>query len=71
MCNNTVKELKSRYDKSQATKEERTHQNGEVGRTQMLLTAVEEKNPHLTISYQLWVNEEYKIRGVLSWQEST
>ncbi|VFV25528.1 lrr and pyd [Lynx pardinus] len=34
--------------------------------TQMLLTAVEEKNPHLTISHQLWVNEEYRVRGVLS-----
>ncbi|XP_029780432.1 NACHT, LRR and PYD domains-containing protein 9 [Suricata suricatta] len=33
--------------------------------TQRLLTAVEEKNPHLTISRQLWVDEEYRIRGVL------
>ncbi|XP_008707999.1 NACHT, LRR and PYD domains-containing protein 9 [Ursus maritimus] len=33
---------------------------------QTLLTAVEEKNPHLTISHLLWVNEEYRIRGVLT-----
>ncbi|XP_022260797.1 NACHT, LRR and PYD domains-containing protein 9 [Canis lupus familiaris] len=33
---------------------------------QMLLTAVEEKNPHLTISHLLWINKEYRIRGVLT-----
>ncbi|XP_058386327.1 NACHT, LRR and PYD domains-containing protein 9 [Diceros bicornis minor] len=33
--------------------------------TQMLLTAVEEKNPHLTISHQPWVGDEYRIKGVL------
>ncbi|KAF3815039.1 hypothetical protein GH733_017315 [Mirounga leonina] len=32
----------------------------------MLLTAVEEKNSHLTISHLLWVNEEYRIRGALA-----
>ena len=32
---------------------------------QMLLTAVEEKKPHLTISHLLWINKEYRIRGVL------
>ncbi|XP_069313032.1 NACHT, LRR and PYD domains-containing protein 9 [Eulemur rufifrons] len=36
---------------------------GEV--TQILLTAVEEKLPHLTISHQPWVDEEYRARGVL------
>nr|XP_025841065.1 NACHT, LRR and PYD domains-containing protein 9 [Vulpes vulpes] len=33
---------------------------------QMLFTAVEEKNPHLTISHLLWINKEYRIRGVLT-----
>ncbi|XP_012604970.1 NACHT, LRR and PYD domains-containing protein 9 [Microcebus murinus] len=33
--------------------------------TQMLLTALEENVPHLTISHPLWVDEEYKARGVL------
>ncbi|XP_062944513.1 NACHT, LRR and PYD domains-containing protein 9-like [Cynocephalus volans] len=34
-------------------------------KTQMLLTAVEEKNPHLTIVHQPWTEEEYKTKGVL------
>lgn len=33
--------------------------------TQLLLTAVEEKNPHLTILHQPWDNDEYRIKGVL------
>ncbi|XP_006150435.1 NACHT, LRR and PYD domains-containing protein 9-like [Tupaia chinensis] len=32
---------------------------------QMLLTSVEEKNPHLTISHQPWIEEEYRIKGML------
>ncbi|KAM5207512.1 NACHT, LRR and PYD domains-containing protein 9 [Hipposideros larvatus] len=33
--------------------------------TQLLLTAVEEKNPHLIILHQPWDNDEYRIKGVL------
>ena len=35
--------------------------------TQMQLTVVEGKNPHLTISHQPWFDNEYKFEGVLIW----
>ncbi|XP_003802932.1 NACHT, LRR and PYD domains-containing protein 9 [Otolemur garnettii] len=33
--------------------------------TQMLLTSMQEKLPHLRISHQPWVDEEYKARGMI------
>ncbi|PNI14910.1 NLRP9 isoform 2 [Pan troglodytes] len=41
------------------------HKSGFDEETQKILMSVEEKIPHLTISHGPWIDEEYKIRGVL------
>ncbi|XP_017748007.1 PREDICTED: NACHT, LRR and PYD domains-containing protein 9 [Rhinopithecus bieti] len=41
------------------------HKSGFDEETQKMLMSVEEKMPHLTISHEPWIDEEYKIRGVL------